>query len=153
MTAQMAASMDRMQQAMAELPPEKRKRMEATMGGKKMPVQGSGGANRVCISAAMAAKNNAAVDPNGHCEPAKVDRSGNTSSFEFNCTSNGRKSVGKGKSTISGDTVTTSVQMTMTDAKGTHTMQSDSQMTYLGADCQGVQPADELARSAQGQAR
>jgi hypothetical protein len=31
--------------------------------------------------------------------------------------------------------------MKMTDARGRHTMQTESQMRYLGPDCQGIKPS------------
>jgi len=154
MTAQMAAAQGKMQQAMAKMSPEQRKQMEAMMGGQAMPAQAaSGGGTRICISPAMAARDKPMVDPEGHCEPAKVSRSGNKSSFEFNCNANGRSMVGKGESTVSGDMITTRMDMATTDANGRHTMQSESQMKYLGPDCQGVKPMDSLARGARGPAR
>jgi hypothetical protein len=146
MSGQIASAQDKAREAMANMSPEQRKQMEAMMGGRSMPTMGADGATRICVSAAMAAKDRTVADPQGRCAPAKVDHSGNTVSFEFSCTTNGRSSVGKGKSTVSGDTVSTSVEATTTDAKGQHTMQSETRMTYLGADCQGVKPADELAQ-------
>jgi len=139
MTAQMAAAREKMSQAMANMSPEQRQRMGATTGG----------GMRVCFSAAMVARDTPVVDAKSHCEPAKLNRNGNVTEFEFKCSMNGRTSAGKGKRTINGDTVLSSVDMTMTDARGEHTMQSESQMTYLGADCQGVKPLDELAKEAQ----
>jgi hypothetical protein len=153
MTAQMAAAQARMQQATANMTPDQRKQMESMMKGMGTGTSsqsGLGGGRRMCISPAMAAKNAPMVDHEGQCPPAKVTRSGNKSSFEFNCTSNGRTRVGRGESTVSGDTITTSVNMTMTDARGSHTMQSESQMTYLGSDCQGIKPVDQLVKDAQG---
>ena len=38
--------------------------------------------------------------------------------------------------------------MTMTDTRGQHTIQNESQMKYLGPDCQGIKPIDELAKDA-----
>ncbi|RLJ67855.1 DUF3617 domain-containing protein [Sulfurisoma sediminicola] len=153
MTAQMAAAQEKMQQSMAKMTPERRKQMEAMMGGQAMPAKGAGGGTRICISPAMAARDKPMVDPEGRCEPAKVSRSGNKTSFEFNCTANGRTMVGKGESTVSSDMVTSRMDMTTTDANGRHTMQSESQMKYLGSDCQGVKPMDQLAKGAQGPAR
>lgn len=142
MTAQMAAANAQMEQAMANMTPEQRKQMEAMMGGKGMPGSGAAsGGMRVCISPAMAAKDKPMVDPEGHCEPAKVTRGGAKTSFEFHCVSNGRTQVGKGETTVSGDTVTTLMDMTTSDAKGSHVMHSESQMKYLGPDCQGIKPA------------
>jgi len=150
MTAQMASARARMQQSMASMPPEQRQRMQAMMG--KQGASTDGGA-RICVSPAMAARDKPMVDSEGRCEPAKVSRSGNTSSFEFNCNTDGRSMVGKGETTASGDTVSTRMEMTTTDAQGRHTMQSETQMKYLGADCQGIKPLDQLVREAQGLAR
>ncbi|HTY99435.1 MAG TPA: DUF3617 domain-containing protein [Rhodocyclaceae bacterium] len=144
MTSQMAAAQAQMQQAMAKMSPAQRKQMEAMMGSKGGG-QGSG-AVRICVSPAMAARDKPMVDPEGRCEPAKVSRSGNKTSFEFNCTTGGRTSVGKGETVASGDSMTTHMDMTTTGAEGRHTMQTDSQMKYLGSDCQGVKPADQLAK-------
>ncbi|PRC94662.1 DUF3617 family protein [Solimicrobium silvestre] len=144
MSAKMAAVQEKMQESMAKMTPEQRKKMEGMMN------MGAGGTIRVCISPAMAARNAPIVDREGHCAPAKVTRSGNTSTFEFNCTNNGRTSVGSGKSTVNGDTVSTSVDMTVTDAKGHHSIQSESQMTFLGADCQGIKPADQMMKEMHG---
>jgi len=142
MAAQMAAANAKMEQAMANMTPEQRKQMEAMMGGKSMPGQGaSGGSMRVCISPAMAARDKPMVDPEGHCEPATVTHSGAKTSFEFHCAANGRTQVGKGETMANGDTVTTLMDMTMTDAQGSHTMHSESQMKYLGPDCQGIKPS------------
>lgn len=150
MTAQMASAQAQMKQAMANMPPAQRKQMEAMMGHQGANV---GGGTRICISAAMAARNKPMVDPEGHCEPAKVNRSGNKTSFEFNCTTNGQTSVGKGESIVNSDTITTRMNMTTTDARGKHTMQSESQMKYLGSDCQGIKPIEQLAKETQGAAR
>jgi len=150
MTAQMATAQEKMSQAMANMSPEQRQRMEAMTGGKGMPAQhAAGGGARVCFSAAMAARDTPVVDPKGRCERTTLNRNGNTTEFEFKCSMNGHTSAGKGKRTVNGDTVLTSVDVTMTDARGKHTMQSESQMTYLGADCQGIKPLDELAKEAQ----
>ena len=145
MTAQMASAQSKMQQAMANMPPNQRKQMEAMMGQQGAS---AGEDMRICVSPAMAANDKPIVDPEGSCEPAAVNRSGNKTSFEFNCTANGRTSVGKGDSVVSGDTVTTRLNMTMTDAQGRHTMQSESRMKYLGPDCRGIKPLDQLTRKA-----
>ena len=144
MTAQMAAAQTQMQQAMANMPPAQREQMKAMMGHQGAS---AGGNTRICISPAMAAKDRPMVDSEGKCEPTKVNRSGNKTSFEFNCTTPGGTRIGKGESTISGDTVTTRMDMATTDNRGKrHTMQSEMQMKYLGADCQGITPADQLAK-------
>lgn len=154
MAAQMASAQKEMQAAMANMPPEQRKQMEAMLGKQGVPAKGATGVTtRICISPAMAAMDKPMVDPEGRCEPAKMNRSGNKTTFEINCTTQGRTTVGKGESTHSGDMVTTRMDMTMTDAQGRHTMQSESQMKFLGADCQGVKPFDQMAKGAKGAGR
>jgi hypothetical protein len=150
MSAEMASAQSRMQQAMANMSPEQRNQMQAMMGRQVAP---AGGGARICVSAAMAAKDKPIVDSEGRCEPATVNHSGNKTSFEFNCTTKGRTMVGKGESANNGESVTTRMDMTTTDARGTHTMQSEMQMNYLGSDCQGVKPADQLLKEAQGLAK
>ena len=145
MQAQMAAAQAQMQQAMANMPPEQRKQMEATMAKQGAAMSG-GGAHRMCISPEMAARDKPMVDPEGRCEPAKVSRSGNKTSYEFNCKSDGRSMVGKGDSTFAGDTITSRMDMTTSDATGKHTMQTEQQMKYLGADCGGLKPVGQAAR-------
>ena len=141
LTAQMGSASAQMQQAMANMTPEQRKQMETMMSAQGRSAGASGGGTRICVSPAMAAKDKPMVDSEGRCEPAKVSRNGNKTSFEFNCTGDGRTEVGRGESTVSGDTVTTRVDMTMTDARGSHSMQTESQMSYLGPDCQGIKPS------------
>ena len=149
MTAQIAAAQDKIQQAMASMTPDQRKQMEAMMKGMGASSASSGKLARICISPAMAAKNVPMVDHEGRCAPAKVTRNGNKAKFEFNCTNSGRTMVGSGESTSNGETVSTSVNMTITDTRGSHTVESESQMTYLGSDCQGIMPADQMIKDFQ----
>jgi hypothetical protein len=141
MTGQMADAQAKMQQRLAAMPPDQRAKMEAILGA-----QGQSGSQRVCISEAMAARGRAMIDRDGHCDPSKFDRSGNKISFEFNCTTNGRTRIGKGETISDGDTVTTRFEATASDAKGSHSMKNETQMKYLGTDCQGLKPADQYAR-------
>lgn len=138
MTAQMAAMQAKMQQQLANMPPAQRAQIEAMIAGH--------GAYRLCVSAEMAARNGPILGRERGCEPASFNRSGNTSTFEFSCTVAGQTRTGKGTATRDGDTITTSVDMKTTDAKGVHAMQAETQMTFLGADCQGVKPADQLGK-------
>lgn len=147
MTAQMAGAQSRMQEIMASMSPTQRQQMQSMMKGRG--VGAAGGATRICISPDMAARNTPMVDPKGHCAPAKVSHSGNTTTFDFDCTNEGRHSVGHGQSVASGNTIHTTLDMTMTDARGAHHMQSESEMSYLGADCQGIKPIDQIAKGLQ----
>lgn len=144
MSAQMAAAQAQIEQALAKMSPEERKQMQAMMNQVSGGTATQPSAQRICISPAMASKDSPVLESG--CEPVKLNRSGNKTSFDINCTKNGRTLVGKGVSTYSNDTVTTHTDMTTTDAGGRSTMQMDLQMKYLGADCQGIKPADQLAR-------
>lgn len=134
-----------MQQQMASLPPEQRRQMEAMMN-KQGVSMGPGGATRMCISEEMAKRDAPVVDPDGRCQPTKVSRSGNTMRYEIDCNVDGRRSQGKGESTFSGNSVHSRMDMTTMDASGRHTMQTESQMTYLGPDCKGLAPVGAARR-------
>lgn len=135
----MRAQMQQMQQQMASLPPEQRRQMEAMMN-KQGVSMGPGGATRMCISEEMAKRDAPVVDPDGRCQPTKVSRSGNTMRYEIDCNVDGRRSQGKGESTFSGNSVHSRMDMVTMDSTGRHTMQTESQMTYLGPDCKGLKP-------------
>ncbi len=141
----MRAQMQQMQQQMASLPPEQRKQMEAMMGRQGMAM-GPGGATRMCISEEMARRDSPVVDPDGRCQPTRMSRSGNTMRYEFDCVMEGRRTVGKGENTASGNTINSRMDATTTDASGRHTMQTESQMTYLGPDCRGLAPVGGAKR-------
>lgn len=144
MAARMAASQAQMQQMMASMSPAQRKQMEQTMGSR--PMSGAANVHRICVSPEMASRDKPAVAPDSQCESTKVERSGNQLRFEMKCPT----MTGKGESISHGDSITTRMDAVMTAAGGRHTMQSESQMKYLGPDCQGIKPADQIAREMQG---
>jgi hypothetical protein len=146
MAAQMAAAQARMQEQLAKMTPAQRQQMEQMMGGQKVAERG---VQRLCISPAMAAQDKPVLQSASKCEPVKHERSGNKVTFELNCAADGHTTVGKGESVVDGDTVTSRMDMTTTDARGRHTMQTESQMKYLGPDCQGVKPMDQLVKDLQ----
>jgi hypothetical protein len=140
MTAQINDAMAKMQARLAQMTPEQRAMVESHMNG-----MAAGGSNsvRVCISPAMAAKHAFGGDPQGHCPGSSYDVSGNKVSFSINCTHDGRTTVGTGQAIMNGDSISTHVDLKTTDSKGTHTMLADTQMSYLGSNCQGIKPFDE----------
>ncbi len=147
MAPQIAAAQAKMQAAMANMTPEQRAQMAGMM--KSMPNQN--GVIRTCISAAMAAKQSSMIDPEGHCSAVSVTPSGNKISFSYTCNQNGHSSTGTGERVTNGNMVTTHLDATSTDARGTHKVVMDTEMTYVGSDCQGVQPLDEMMKAMQGQ--
>lgn len=144
MTAQIAAAQAQMQEMMGKMSPAQRKQMEQAMG--KPAASAGQNSQRICISPEMAARDKPMLPPDARCEPTKLERSGNKTSFEINCASEGRNMRGKGESIASGDTISSKMDMVMTDASGRHTMQSESQMKFIGSDCQGLKPVDQMVR-------
>ena len=124
--AAMQASRAKMQESFAKLPPERRKAMEDQMGL---------GYVTVCIDSSVANQAFPMIDPKSHCQPEKVRRSGDHTSFEFHCVTSERTMDGTGESTVNGDTVHNRMEMTYSDAKGTHHMLNEGEMTYVSADC------------------
>jgi hypothetical protein len=140
--AEMAAFPAEMKKMMANAPPAQRKQMEAMMNKQAMP---GDNVHRICISRAMAARDQAMFTSNNECLPAKIGRSGNKTFYEFNCKTRGGTMIGKGESVAAGDSISNKVDMVMTDARGKHTINTESQMKFLGPDCKGIKPADQLA--------
>jgi hypothetical protein len=138
--AQLAASLERMKQAMANMPPEQRERMEAMLKQSGVS-QGSNGGFRICVSPEMAQRDAPILDKEGRCQPASVAHQGNETSFQFSCTTNGVTMSGKGDATVLGNVIKTHTDVSTRDTSGTtHVMQSDSEMTYLGSDCGDLKP-------------
>jgi hypothetical protein len=102
---------------------------------------GAGGSVRPCISPEMANRDTSWVDPKGRCQPAKVSRSGSQATFEVSCASDGTTTTGKGVSTISGDSVSSVMDMTIAKAGGeTRVIHTETEMKFLGAGCGDVKP-------------
>jgi hypothetical protein len=146
MTAQMAAAQAQMREQIAKMSPQQRQQMEKMMGGNKLPDQSG---QWLCISAEMAAQDKPVMPSDAQCEPVKSERRGNKTTFEFSCTTAQGTSRGKGENVVDGDNVTTRMDMTITGARGTHTLETESKMKYLGADCQGLKPMDQVIKEMQ----
>ena len=130
-----------MQQMMANLPPEQRAKIEAMMKQRGAPAVSANGAIQMCISPEMASRDSMFVDREGRCQPTKVTTSGNHSTFDINCASNGTTTTGHGEATRSNDRVQSKVDMTTKDKTGaTHVMHVESEMTFVSPDCGDVKP-------------
>jgi hypothetical protein len=151
MTAQIAASQAKMQEMMAKMSPQQRQQMEQMMG-KSAANPADPGVTRMCVSAEMAARDQPVMPKDSNCEIVKFNRSGNTTTFENTCRTEGSTVVGKGESVRSGDTISTKMELVSTGTRGNHTTQMETQMKFVGADCGGLKPIDQIAREMQGQA-
>jgi hypothetical protein len=140
-SAQMASAGDKLQQAMAKMPPDQRAQMEAMMKQRGVDMSGGNLTVRMCITKEMASRNQPIVDKDGRCKPATVSRSGNTTSFEFNCSADGVTTTGKGEAVALGDSIKTQVDATTVSQGGqSHVMHSETQMQFIGANCGDVKP-------------
>lgn len=144
-SAKLAASLERMKQQLASLPPDQRERMEAMMN--QSGVQGSHGGFRVCVSPQMAQRDAPVLDRDGHCQPVSVQQHASTTEFQFSCTANRVTMSGNGQAVMLGNVIKTHTEVTTRTADGTsHQTQNDSEMTYLGSDCGDVKPPAPLSR-------
>jgi hypothetical protein len=141
-SAQMSQASAQMQAAMASMPPEQRAKMEAMMQQHGVSMGSSGGAMtiQICRSAEQAKNHSIPVGQNGQCQ-SSYSQSGGGFSFTYSCPTKEGTASGKGTVTRSGDVLTIVSDGTTTGASGSHTMQSEMQMRYLGADCGAVKPA------------
>jgi hypothetical protein len=140
-TAQIAGASARMQQAMANLPPEQRARMEEMMKQRGFGTAGSGGF-RICVSPEMAQRDRPIIDREGRCQPSSMSHSGNTTSFAYSCNVNGESMTGKGSATASGDLIAVSSDVTTSRAGGPPSvMHNETELRFLGSDCGDVKPA------------
>ena len=136
---QLAQANMQMQQAMQSMPPAQRAQMESML--KQHGMRPGNGGYQICITAEMARRDTPILDKNGRCHTSKVDRNGNHTSFAFSCRSKGTTTTGTGVAQLSSELVTTRTNTTTENAKGEkHTMQVESQMKYLQADCGDVKP-------------
>ena len=139
-SAQIAAALEHMKDAMASLPPDQRERMEALLKQSGV-TQGNNGGVRLCVSPEMAQRDAPLIDREGRCQPASLTKHGNTTEFRFSCTTNGVTMSGKGQAVMLGNVIKTHTEVSTRSADGaTHEPQNDSEMTYLGSDCGDVKP-------------
>ena len=144
----MKAAQEQMRKAMASMPPEQRKQMEASVD-----VKGDPAVERMCVSAEMAKRGQPMLPKQSEmpgCDQPRIDRSGNRATFEVTCKVNGGTAVTKGESVADGDQITTQAEVVTTAGGVKHTMVSEVQMKFLGSDCGGLKPLDQIARDMQG---
>lgn len=140
------AAMATMQQMMANMTPQQRRQMEATLG--KPPTNTT---QRICVSPEMAAGDKPMMPADVKCEPTSFSRTGNRVVFEFSCADQGRTTTGNGQSVLSSESVSTRIDMVTSDANGRHTLQTESLSRFVSADCGKLKPADQVLQETQNQ--
>jgi len=131
-----------MRQAMAAVPPDQRKKMGMSESDPMV--------SRMCISPAMAKSDNWLTHQNkpmgADCTPPKVNRDGNRIAFEVTCKGHGGTVQSKGETIISGDQITSNVEITTTEGGAKRTMTQEAQMKFLGSECGDVKPLDQMGK-------
>lgn len=128
--AERAARMIKLKEALANLPPERRRDMEQQLGG----------VARVCISAKAAGGIGAgeSLPGMGGCNPEKVVQSGASTTYEFHCEARGLKISGQGERTTTPTGVHTRSETVSIGPSGRRASATEADLVYLGSDCQGI---------------
>ncbi len=142
-SAQLSQASRQMQQAMENMPPEQRARMEGMM--KQHGARwAANGAYEICMTPAMAKSEAPIISKEGRCRTSKVVRNGNRTSFAFTCKDREVTTTGTGSAEITSDRVTTRTDATSESVTGEkHTVRVESEMRYVKADCGDVKPPAE----------
>jgi hypothetical protein len=150
---QMEEAMKRMQEQLANMPPEKRKQMEemmarqgggggVTAGGVAGMMSGQPTTMKVCITPEQAAKDHIPTS-NGNCQQVDTQRSGKTMKVKFTCSRpDGGSMTGEGQFNMVSDKEHNGhMVMNGTGRKGEPMhMEIDQAGRWLGADCGDVKP-------------
>lgn len=151
-TGAMEEGMARMQERLAQLPPEKRKQIEEMMArqGKGGPGLGAGmsmmsgkpTAVKVCVTAEQAARDQIGSG-HGDCQQISQERSGKTMKVKFSCKhADGTSMTGEGQFTLVSEKEHTGHMVmdgTTRQGQPMH-MEIDQSSRWLGSDCGDVKP-------------
>ena len=131
----------KMQQQMANMPPEQRKMVEEMMAkqGIKMGSGGPGGRTmQMCMTKEMVERNEM-PSQRGDCKTTQQTRSGNTMKWSFTCAN--PPSTGEGHYTFaSSEAYTMKMTVNSTVNGKPETMNMDGSGKWLSADCGNVKP-------------
>ena len=140
--AQANAAMEQMKDKLASMPPEQRAAIEKMMAGHGMGMGGAPSSIRVCITKEQAERD-ITPDSNGRCTHTNMVRSGNSTKFDFTCTSAHSDVSGHGVYTLMSDSafaVSSTADM-VTHNTMTHT-QTDIAGKFISSDCGSVKPVE-----------
>lgn len=144
--AQMQAIMAQMQQHLKNMAPADRARAEATMARNGVTVGNGNISAKMCITPAMAKRQQLPMQQRGNCNYQVSPPAGNTISFTLTCTNPDITS--EGSAVFSDSTHYTATSRTTggigAPAGGAPAgaMSLESTGRWLGADCGSIQPAD-----------
>lgn len=147
MVPKMAAAQEQMRKSMVDMSPEQRREMEA------MLTQQDGDllTRRICVSAEMAISGTGLVPQmaRSECDPPKLTRDDNRTSFEMSCRHGNGRMTSKGESVVHESTIVTKFDVVTTEGSGVEqTMTAETSMKFLDEDCGAIKPIDQTRKSA-----
>jgi hypothetical protein len=135
---QMEKAMKEMQQAMAGMPPEQRRQMEAMMAQRGMSMGPQGNSVKVCLTKEEAERDEPPPAQDGCTQTAR--RSGNVWSISFKCPGP-PPSSGDGRVTLHSATAYSGVIDAVTEVEGQpEKVQMTTSGKWLGANCGNIKP-------------
>lgn len=134
----MEKAMKEMQQAMASMPPEQRRQMEAMMGQQGMAIGPQGNSVKVCMSKEDAERDQPPPAQDGCTQTSK--RSGNVWSISFKCPGP-PPSSGEGSVTIQSPIAYSGTINVVTDVQGkAEKVEMATSGKWLSANCGNIKP-------------
>ena len=128
-----------MQKQIDAMPPEQRKRMEASMADHGLKLGAGASTSKMCFTKDEAADPPAARIKAGNCTKTDVKRSGNTMKFTYNCTQ--PPSTGEGELTFFSDKAyAMKTVMTSQDPSKPQQITMQTQAKWVSSDCGDVRP-------------
>ena len=136
---EMERAMEQMQQQMAAMPPEQRRKIEEMMASRGVTMGAKGTTAKFCLTKEQAAKP-AEPQLNADCSRQQLTRSGNTLKYRFEC-SKPQPVQGEGELTYAGDKAYSGTSTVTTTAKGQpQQMRMEMSGKWLSADCGAIKP-------------
>ena len=142
----MQAMMAQMQERMRTMPAADRARVEAAMARNGVTVENGSMTAKVCITPAMAQRQQLPMQRRGSCDFQSSPPVGKTVSFSMSCTN--PNIVSEGSATFSDPTHYTATSRTTGGVGGSAAANANASMTmestgrWVGAECGSIQPAD-----------
>ncbi len=138
----MADAQKQMEAAMASMPPAQRKQMEEMMRKQGVGVGGQPGVMRICVSPAMAARQDfAQPDPKDNCQHKVTPVSSSEAKFSFTCKGDDGPSSGEGRLwDLTPEGYKSQMKLQSRHEGKPVTMDVQQSARWVGADCQGIKP-------------
>ncbi|WP_426196860.1 DUF3617 domain-containing protein [Massilia sp. DWR3-1-1] len=141
---QMQAMLAAAQQQMGSMDPGQRKQIEAMMARNGVVMDNGGISAKVCITAAMAARQQFPVQQKGNCNYRYTPVGSNSLDYSFSCSK--PVASGEGSAIFSSPTSYTATTRASGGPGGEHSMTIATEGRWLGAACGAIAPADQAGQ-------